>query len=96
MQGSGLSTKRGRILRMKFSIRDALWLTALVAVGLGWWIDRARRPEPPQPVVESGKYDVIVTGKDADKIYLLDARTGQMWERYSDGQWSVYAEFPPK
>lgn len=73
-----------------------MWLTALVAVGLAWWIDRTRRPEAPGPVVESVKYDVIVTGKDADKLYLLDARTGQMWERYGSGEWNSYAEFPQK
>jgi len=27
---------------MKFSIRDLLWLTALVAVVAGWWVDRSR------------------------------------------------------
>jgi hypothetical protein len=25
----------------RFSIRDVLWLTALVAMGAGWWVDRA-------------------------------------------------------
>jgi hypothetical protein len=77
-----------------FTIRDALWLTALVAVGLGWWIDRSRRAETTRPVASSVKYDLIVTGKDADKLYLLDARTGQMWERYGDGQWISFAKFP--
>jgi hypothetical protein len=24
---------------MKFSIRDLLWLTVVVALGLGWWVD---------------------------------------------------------
>ena len=27
---------------MKFSIRDLLLITALVAVCLGWWVDRSR------------------------------------------------------
>ena len=27
---------------MKFSIRDLLWLTVVVALGLGWWVDRGR------------------------------------------------------
>ena len=25
---------------MKFSIRDLLWLTVVVALGLAWWVDR--------------------------------------------------------
>jgi hypothetical protein len=27
---------------MKFTIRDLMWLTALVALALGWWLDRSR------------------------------------------------------
>lgn len=25
----------------RFSIRDLLWLTVVVAMGLGWWLDRS-------------------------------------------------------
>jgi uncharacterized membrane-anchored protein YhcB (DUF1043 family) len=24
----------------RFTIRDVLWLTALVALAIGWWVDR--------------------------------------------------------
>lgn len=27
---------------MKFFIRDLLWLTVVVALGVGWWVDRSR------------------------------------------------------
>ena len=27
---------------MRFTIRDLLWLTLVVAISLGWWIDRNR------------------------------------------------------
>ena len=27
-------------MRLRFSIRDLLWLTLVVALALGWWIDR--------------------------------------------------------
>ena len=27
---------------MKFSIRDLLWLTVVVALAVGWWVDRSR------------------------------------------------------
>jgi hypothetical protein len=30
---------------MKFSIRDLLWATLLVAVAAAWWIDHARLAE---------------------------------------------------
>jgi len=26
----------------RFSIRDLFWLTLVVAMGLGWWVDRGR------------------------------------------------------
>jgi hypothetical protein len=29
-------------MRFRFTIRDLLWLTALVALGLGWWVDRSQ------------------------------------------------------
>jgi hypothetical protein len=25
-----------------FTIRDVLWLTVVVGLGVGWWVDRAR------------------------------------------------------
>jgi hypothetical protein len=28
---------------MKFTIRDLLWLTVVVALAVGWWIDARRR-----------------------------------------------------
>jgi hypothetical protein len=27
-------------MRLRFTIRDLLWLTALMAMGFGWWVDR--------------------------------------------------------
>ena len=27
---------------MRFSIRDLFWITVVVAVGLGWWLERGR------------------------------------------------------
>ena len=26
----------------RFTIRDVLWLTVMVALGVGWWLERAR------------------------------------------------------
>jgi hypothetical protein len=30
---------------MRFSIRDLLWLTVVVALGIAWWVDRTRLVE---------------------------------------------------
>jgi hypothetical protein len=27
---------------LRFTIRDVLWLTLVVAMGAGWWVDRGR------------------------------------------------------
>jgi hypothetical protein len=27
---------------MRFSLRDLFWITVVVAMGLGWWVDRTR------------------------------------------------------
>jgi hypothetical protein len=32
----------GRIGGMKLSIRDLFWLTVVVSLALGWWLDRSR------------------------------------------------------
>jgi len=29
----------------RFTIRDVLWLTVVVAMGLGWWVERKRLAE---------------------------------------------------
>ena len=29
---------------MRFTIRDLLWLTVVVALGVAWWVDRSRFP----------------------------------------------------
>ena len=29
-------------MRLRFTIRDLLWLTALLALAVGWWLDHAR------------------------------------------------------
>jgi hypothetical protein len=31
---------------MRFTIRDMLWLTVVVALGVGWWVDRCRMTGP--------------------------------------------------
>ena len=31
---------------LRFTIRDVLWLTLVVGLAVGWWVDRQRRPPP--------------------------------------------------
>jgi hypothetical protein len=40
---NGISATRqteGLVMRLRFTIRDLLWLAVVVAVCLGWWLDR--------------------------------------------------------
>jgi hypothetical protein len=37
-------------MRFRFSIRDLLWLTALVAVLTAWWIDHRRLTAKPEQI----------------------------------------------
>jgi len=41
---------------MKFSIRDLLLVTLIVALALGWWIDHRRltKPLPPKQTKTNG------------------------------------------
>jgi hypothetical protein len=32
-------------MRLRFNIRDLLWLTAVVALAIAWWIDHRRLDE---------------------------------------------------
>jgi hypothetical protein len=36
-------------MRFRFTIRDLLWLTLVVAVGTGWWLDH--RPDSEKPTL---------------------------------------------
>ncbi len=51
----------------QFSIRDLLFLMVIVALALGWWLDR--RPVP-------ARYQFGATNNTA---YVLDTATGQVW-----------------
>jgi hypothetical protein len=65
---------------MKFTIRDVLFATALAALALGWWLDRARLTRPPAqplpPVVD--RYELVLGGPKNDVLFLLNPRTGEV------------------
>jgi hypothetical protein len=66
-------------MRFRFTIRDLLWLTALVAVALAGWF--ARQPAMP------GRFQFIETRPGDGPWLLLDTATGQTW-RDSGGAWA--------
>ena len=59
---------RCRIGGMKqFSIRDVLFVFLIVALGLGWWLDRC-------PVASR-----FQLSSSNDRVYVLDTATGRLW-----------------
>jgi hypothetical protein len=36
-------------MRLRFTIRDLLWLAVVVALAVGWWLDH--KPPTPKPIV---------------------------------------------
>ncbi len=66
-------------------------MTVIAAVALGWWLDRTQLARQPPPT-DDRRLELIATGQDNDKLFLFDAQTGAMWERYSSGKWSPYTD----
>src|SRR5438045_3801619 len=56
---------------MKFSIRDLLWLTVIVALSLGWWLDRQRLAYDGAKLADSG-------AKLAASVAKLEAENKQL------------------
>ena len=54
-------------MRLRFTIRDLLWLTLVVAMAVGWWLD-CKRP----------RYEVIDFGDEISHEMLWDHQTGQL------------------
>ena len=47
-------------MRLRFTIRDLLWLTALVALAVGWWLDHHRSSKNRFQVSDGGSVLTIV------------------------------------
>ena len=52
-------------MRIRFQIRDLLWLTALIALAVGWWVDHRALVGYPEVTVYHLKY------ADADETYKV-------------------------
>ena len=61
-------------MRFRFTIRDLLWLTAVVAMGVAWWIDHRKLVGNPQTV----KYQLNVADADtvAHVLKLIEGASG--------------------
>ena len=76
----------------KFTIRDVLLVTVIVALAVGWLVDRNRRDEIAPPATAAPappEYEILVTGTNHDKLLLYDKQTGAVWEA-NQGRWIIY------
>jgi hypothetical protein len=48
-------------MRLRFAIRDLLWLTVVIALAVGWWLDHQRLA----PDWKQSPYHALIDGPDA-------------------------------
>ena len=59
-----------------FSIRDVLWLTVVVALGVGWWVEHRRAENAAALAMKNAKLELInATVTAAWKRALVDPPT---------------------
>jgi hypothetical protein len=56
-------------MKFRFTIRDLLWLTALCAMGVAWWLDRARLTKP-------SRYLLADPSQTNGPFVIKDTKTG--------------------
>jgi hypothetical protein len=64
-------------MKLRFSIRDLLWLTLLCGVLAAWWMDRRGYGDP---AIEFDKFS------DQHDVFdfLHNRRTGEVWKKEGD------------
>jgi hypothetical protein len=56
----------------RFTIRDVLWLTVVVALAAGWWVDRRRFDGPLAKLAEYERLEQIALKRKQDQKRLRD------------------------
>lgn len=77
----------------KFTIRDILLVTVIVALVVGWLVDRYRGDTSavPLPTAPTPEYEILVTGTNHDKLLLFNKHTGAVWEA-NQGRWMIHTD----
>src|SRR5262245_6227321 len=80
----------------RFTIRDVLWLTTLVALGIGWWVDSAsmrieRRQKAQADALDEVKYKAELY-EAAKRERLLKIRADESQETAASYQKKLWAE----
>jgi hypothetical protein len=67
------------------TIRELVLVTIIVGMTLCWWLDRtALSKQGVRPTAREERYELVETGKENEKVYLFNARAGEMWGRYNE------------
>ena len=80
---------------MRFSIRDLLWATVVVAMGLAWWVScesiDARRAEAVEQT-HRHRAALVDAKEESDKLFGVFARGMTTWRPISHVDWNVLNE----
>jgi hypothetical protein len=72
---------------MKVNLRELFLAVLVVALALGWWLDRQRfarpDPQPSAPLPQTGRWELVV-GKNGQEV-LFDTATGDVWTHSNYG-----------
>ena len=72
------------------TLRELFWLVLIVALALGWWVDRSRPVQPPAP--PAGRYQMFLD--KGDELYMVDTATGK-YSIYSRSDFKWYERKSP-
>jgi hypothetical protein len=84
----------------RFSIRDLLWLTALVAMGCGWWMERRQGNEGRLLIkeLEAGKLRAETgwqtTTVERNKMLRATLESGHTLVEHDDGTTTLERSWP--
>jgi len=71
-------------MRFRFTIRDLLWLTLVVALALRWSVDHWRR-------IPVTRYRVTEIGPE---LKVTDKKTGETWLKWPGEPWHIPKKEP--
>ena len=73
----GIPIRNLAVMRLRFTIRDLLWLTALAAVSVGWWLDHRHQGASH----EQYKHNLSLMSPTHTQDALQDGWTDEQVER---------------
>jgi hypothetical protein len=58
-------------MRLRFTIRDLFWLTLVVALGVGLWIEHLRQSQFQEWIVTDQNGKIIITDREGEVVKSL-------------------------